>query len=275
MKDLVSICVPLYNSEKYIVETIQSVVDQDYDNIELVICDDVSKDNSFDVARKFINSLKKSNILFRLQLNKTNLGMVGNWNHVVQLAKGEYIKLMGGDDVLEPHCISTQVRLLKDNPDIGLVISRKKLINEKGKYLFSKGYYSETKRILAFDMAYHALKMGGSALGEPVTGMFRKSDFLQVNGYDPAIHYHADYDFWIRLLLLKKFYYYINDPLVSFRIHKGSATFKLKNEIVNDFFTMFHKYYPMDGFETLSPKWIRTKVFVLTHLRDIVIRFFN
>ncbi|MEM7181012.1 MAG: glycosyltransferase [Spirochaetota bacterium] len=271
MKDLVSICIPLYNSEKYILETLKSVTQQDYDKLEIVICDDCSSDSSFEKVKNFINSFGKSPIMFRLHENKTNLGMTENWNHVIEKAKGEYIKLMGGDDILAPNCISKQVKVLKELPEISLVTCKKRLINSSGRKLFAKGFPGAEDSYYGREAAYKALNIGGSILGEPVTGLFRKKDFLQVSGYDPAIRYHADMDLWIRLLLIGN-YYYIKEPLISFRIHKASATVQLKHETLEDFTRMFQKYQKEEGMQSLDLRKILKKVKIMTFLRSLVTR---
>lgn len=271
MKHLVSICIPLYNSEKYIMAALESATFQTYQPLEIVVCDDCSTDGSFEKAKAFINSFGKSPIMFRLHQNKQNLGMTENWNQVIKMAKGEYIKLIGGDDVLEPECIASQAEILKQDADISLVSCKKYVMNHKNKKLFSKGYPGQQGSHYGKDVAYRALKMGGTILGEPVTGLFRKKDFIATSGYDPKIRYHADMDFWIRLLLIGN-YYYIKQPLVSFRIHKDSQTVKLNRDIVKDFGNMLEKFQEEPGWQDLNFSIIKWKVDIINRLRGLVIK---
>lgn len=275
MNKLVSICVPLYNSENYILKTIESVLSQDYEHLEMIICDDRSTDNSYAIVQNYLeqNPILKEKI--KLFQNPKNLGMVPNWNRVVELANGEYIKNMGGDDLLEPNCISKQVKILEENAKIPLVFCKKKVITSKGKYLFSKGFGKKSGFYPSEKTVYQVLKIGGTILGEPVTGLFRKSDFVNLGGYDNQIKYHADYDLWLRMMLTSEMFYYINEPLVSFRIHRESATSKLKNENLEDYWKMFYKFSDQEFFSKLDPKIIKYRVLFLIHLRDIVIRMMN
>src|SRR4051812_6371262 len=104
---LVSICIPSYNSEAFIAKTIQSVLDQTYRSLEIVICDDRSQDTTADIIRSFNDPR-----IFFFQ-NETNLGVEGNWNLTLERSTGKYAKVMGADDILYPHCIEQQVRVLE------------------------------------------------------------------------------------------------------------------------------------------------------------------
>ncbi|MCB1191487.1 MAG: glycosyltransferase [Leptospiraceae bacterium] len=275
MKKLVSICIPLYNSQNYILDTIKSILSQDYEFIEVIICDDRSTDNSFAMVASYLERNPKAKSKIKLFQNEKNLGMVPNWNRVVELACGEYIKNMGGDDLLEPDCISKQVAILEKYPELPLVFCKKKVITSKGKYLFSKGFGKKSGTYPSIETIYKVLKIGGTILGEPVTGLFRKADFVHLKGYDDQIRYHADYDLWLRLMLESDTFYYLDEPLVSFRIHRESATSKLKNENLQDFWKMFYKFQDQDFFPKINPKLLKYRVLFLIYLRDIVIRIMN
>ena len=88
MEPLVSVCIPAYNNAAYIKETIDSILGQTYSNLELVICDDRSKDDTV----KVIEAIKDDRI--KLFQNEKNLGMSGNWNHCLSKCSGEFIKLI-------------------------------------------------------------------------------------------------------------------------------------------------------------------------------------
>ena len=112
MEPLVSICIPAYNNAAYIKDTIDSILSQTYKNLELVIVDDKSKDDTVAV----IKSIPDERI--RLYENEKNLGMSGNWNHCLELCKGEYIKLICADDMLAPDAIEKEARALTEHPDV-------------------------------------------------------------------------------------------------------------------------------------------------------------
>src|SRR5690349_581871 len=103
MNPLISICIPAYNNEAYIAETISSVLSQTYSVFEIIIVDDCSTDNTVEVVRKF------NDHRIRFYQNEKNLGMHGNWNRALSLAKGEYVKLLCGDDTIFPGCLQKQL----------------------------------------------------------------------------------------------------------------------------------------------------------------------
>ena len=109
MNKLVSVCIPAYNGEKYISKTIQSILNQSYTNIEVVVVDDHSSDNTVEAVRA-INDNR-----VRLICNEENLGMTGNWNKCIRESKGEYVKLIPGDDFIYEECIEKSIKILEEN----------------------------------------------------------------------------------------------------------------------------------------------------------------
>lgn len=272
MNDLISVCIPLYNSKDYTVQTIESIINQTYPNVELIICDDCSPDGSYEYILNYVQSLKNCPVSIHLSQNEKNLGMIGNWNHVVFQAHGKYVKIMGGDDLLEKNILEKQYKILSQNPQIGLVVSRKKVINHEGNQILTLGYKTASNFYNSMKAIRTTLQSGGNVIGEPVAGLFRKSDFLKVGGYDSQIYYHADVDLWIRLMLEYESFYYQNEPLYSFRIHKGSVTSSQKQKIFADFQQLFMKYKDKANIPTWLIPFINTKVQIRTILRDWIIR---
>lgn len=114
MYPLVSVIIPLYNAEKYIVETIESVLKQTYKNIEIIIIDDGSKDSSFALAKKYISDT----VTVVKQANKCASAAR---NHGLKLAKGEYIQFLDADDILHPKKIEYQINTLKQYSKLHLI----------------------------------------------------------------------------------------------------------------------------------------------------------
>ena len=106
---LVSVIIPVYNSEKYLGAAIENILSQRYTNIEILVIDDGSSDNSQSVARKFEN--KKVKIFAQ-----TNKGASAARNNGLRQAKGEYIQFLDADDLLSSNKIEDQVKLLLENP---------------------------------------------------------------------------------------------------------------------------------------------------------------
>ena len=129
---LVSVCIPAYNNAAYIKETIDSILNQTYQNLELVICDDKSKDGTV----KVVEQIRDERI--KLYKNEKNLGMAGNWNNCLRKCSGEFIKLICADDMLAEDCLEQEVRALLEHPSAVLAESDTKLFDLNGK---PKGFY--------------------------------------------------------------------------------------------------------------------------------------
>ena len=115
--DLVSVILPVYNSEKYIFEAIESVLNQTYKNIEIIVIDDCSTDTSAEI----INNFNDNRI--RYYKNEKNSGIVYSLNRAISLAKGKYLARMDSDDICLPNRIQEQVNFLNIHPEILIVSS--------------------------------------------------------------------------------------------------------------------------------------------------------
>ncbi|WP_100610463.1 glycosyltransferase family 2 protein [Confluentibacter lentus] len=130
MNALVSIITPMFNSEAYISETINSIINQTYPNWELLLIDDCSTDNTFIIVQKLIS--KHPNI--KLIKNSTNLGAAITRNKGIEAAKGAYIAFLDGDDVWKPKKLETQLAFMNSN-DCDVCFSSYDLMNEDGTFL--------------------------------------------------------------------------------------------------------------------------------------------
>jgi len=126
---LISVIIPSYNGEKYISETIQSVIDQTYKNLEIIIVDDSSTDNTVQIIASFTDPRIK------FYQNETNLGIAGNTNKALSLSKGEFIMVQDHDDISSPYRAEGMLKVLLENPELtgcsSNVYDIKKSINKK------------------------------------------------------------------------------------------------------------------------------------------------
>ncbi len=106
---LVSIIVITYNSSKYVLETLESTKNQTYQNIELIVSDDCSTDNTFEICRSWIEQNKERFVRTQLVTSNKNTGIAPNCNRGLKMAQGEWVKLIAGDDILLAHCIKKNV----------------------------------------------------------------------------------------------------------------------------------------------------------------------
>lgn len=221
MKPLVSICIPAYNNADYIKETIDAILKQTYENIEVIVVDDQSKDDTV----KIVEAIEDKRV--HLHKNEQNLGMVGNWNRCITLASGEYVKLVCADDILYPESIEKEVAPLIANETVNLVVSDTALIdidgNRKGAYKRFAG-----KGIANGKKCAKTALMINNFFGAPCNTMFKKKAFLELGGFDEKFTYILDFDMWVRLACLGDIYV-IHEKLNGFRMRDDSNTGNMIN----------------------------------------------
>lgn len=216
MKPLVSVCIPAYNNAEYIMDTINSILRQTYENLELVIVDDNSTDDTYEVLKRIQDERVK------VYHNEKNLGMSGNWNRCLSLCTGEYMKLVGADDMLAETSLEKEVQALMDNPSAVLAESDTKLVDLDGK---GKGFYRRYGRTGLVDGKKICRRgfFNKDYFGAPQANTFRRSVLEQVKGFDPDFTYILDYDFFVSVACQGDVYI-IHEPLNLFRVRKDSNT---------------------------------------------------
>jgi glycosyltransferase involved in cell wall biosynthesis len=236
---IASVCIPTYNSQKYIGTTIQSALSQTYQDVELIIVDDCSTDKTLDIIREF----KDSRII--LMENKTNLGSEKNWNKAIFQARGKYIKLLHHDDFLYPTCLEKQVSILDDpdHQDVVLVSCSRDIIDESGKKILKRGFKNKKGKFPGPQIIKETLRSGTNLIGEPTSVLFRSETLNKIGrGFDGSIPYLIDLDLWCRLLLHGNIFI-IHDPLCTFRISSTSWSVNIRHLQRHDFKDFISKLY--------------------------------
>jgi len=184
---LVSVIIPCYNCEKYIAEAIESILNQSYNNIELIIVDDCSVDNSPIIIKNYLNN---KNVVY-LE-NSTNSGVSYSINVGIKIAKGEYIARMDADDISHPLRIQKQVDVMLSNPNYSVIGTNVKVIDGEGNVMF---YYNApfTDNEIRKAFSYTSPIWSGSQ-------MWRKNKCYEVGLFDELIPGCEDLEFTLRLL---------------------------------------------------------------------------
>jgi glycosyltransferase involved in cell wall biosynthesis len=272
MQPLVSICIPCYNAAPFIGETLQSVLEQTYANLEIIICDDCSKDNTLQVVKTFTDPR------ISVYVNAHNLGGSGNYNKVLSYATGKYVKLLCADDLIAPDCIEKQVRAFEENADknIVLVTAEKRIINEKGKYLFTKKFPGKGGFIDGKKAVQKSVRNGTNIFGEPGLPLMKTDVLRKTTGVteDKYFTYCNDFDLWCKMLLLGNLFV-IKEPLFSFRIVTTSVTSNAgwgQAKVMKDYLTILYqqKLHGISKPALLLGKWM---VNVMTFARNIIYKF--
>lgn len=200
----VSVIMPCYNDGQYIEEAIDSVLNQSYKDIELIIIDDGSDD---EYTINVINNIFHEKIKV---LHTDHLRPAGARNYGISLSTGKYILPVDSDDKIEPTYIEQAVNILEGNPEIGIVYCQADLFGEQSGRWDLPNYSFET--MLLDNIVF-------------VTALFYKEDWEKVGGFNTTMDSGMeDYDFWLSILGLGKQIYQIPEILFHYRIKKVSRT---------------------------------------------------
>lgn len=219
--DLVSVIIPVYNAQAFIKETINSVLLQSYNNIEIVLVDDCSTDQSPEIIKDLCKEYQ--NIIYFKQ--PQNLGAGAARNKALDLAKGQYVAFLDSDDLWEKEKIFKQIRLMKENPSCGFTYTGAIVVDENGTSLNKKRKVKEKftyKKLLRNTM----IITSSVVIDRKKHGDFKMSE----------IRSGQDYATWLILLKNEKIALGINESLCRYRITTNSLSsnkFKSIKQVYN------------------------------------------
>jgi glycosyltransferase involved in cell wall biosynthesis len=178
---IVTIGIPIYNEEKYISETLLSAINQTYRNLQILISDNCSTDNTFEIITKI--GEKYGNV--HIVRQEKNIGSIGNFNYLVENSKTELFCWLSGHDILHKEYISSAVEVHLNNPNITLVYPQSQQIDANGDLMNIESYSKiDTTKL---DYLYGPLKVVKTlTYGTPIHGVF-KTQFLKKNKVKPII----------------------------------------------------------------------------------------
>ena len=202
---LVSVIIPTYNKSHFLKHTIESVINQTYSNIEIIVIDDGSTDNTEELAKSYGSKIK--------YIKQNNLGGTASRNTGIKSATGKYLNFLDHDDLFLPEKIEKQVRVLESNPKVGFVHCRYFFIDEIGKQLAKVFILPEGniyKKLIAGCFIWS---------GAP---LIRKSCIDKVGIFDESI-WSSDWDMWLRIVKEETRIACVQEPLGEYRIHHEST----------------------------------------------------
>ena len=224
---LFSVVVLTYNQENLVLETLNSIYNQTFKNIELVISDDASKDNTQKVIADWIKSHKDrfSNVV--INFNKKNLGISGNHTAGVKLANGGFVKYIGGDDILLPDAIKKMHDFLENNKDARFCTSKIKMFYKKNENYITFGERPEKrmfKKLKESDVnKQFSILSQGCSISAPGT-FFRRSIFEDCGYFDEKYTTFEDWHQWLKFLLNGERLFLLDEYTVLFRRHENSVS---------------------------------------------------
>lgn len=217
---LVSVIIPCYNQAIYLREAIDSALAQDYPNIEIIVVDDGSLDNTAKVARRYGKKVK----IFQQE----NKGLSAARNAGIREASGKYILCLDADDRILPSFCRLTTRVLNENSRIGIVAS--------GWRCFGEVNYTVIPRALSFveQLAINTI---------PCSSMFRKSDWELIGGFDESmLSGFEDWDFWLRLRKSGRELDVVPEVLFEYRRKKSSMVENALRKSKNSLYYLHKKH---------------------------------
>ncbi|HVX25467.1 MAG TPA: glycosyltransferase family 2 protein [Parafilimonas sp.] len=231
---LISVCIPVYNGAKYLEQSISSALNQQFNgDYEILIADDCSQDNSFDIAQRFkkVNPQK-----IRLIKHPVNKGLVANWNFCVREAKGQWIKFLFQDDLMIPGCLQLMYNRAMLDKSAFVICNRHFQIEENASPEL-KDYYTnhaiklsnffDTDRFISPSDNQHIWQEPRlyNYLGEPSCFLYNKSVARSFGTYNASLPQLCDYEYALRVVS-NIGCSYVSKELVTFRVSSSSASSK-------------------------------------------------
>lgn len=222
MRNLVSVVIPSYNHAPYIKEAIESVLNQTYQPIELIVIDDGSKDDSVEVIKTIIDD--------RMQLiQQTNRGAHLTINKGLELAKGDYLSILNSDDIYCPDRIASMMKVFSESPDIDLISSYIEVIDKHGKEIaVKKGWlnlepWSLPNNTVNFKATNDFMLnlLTSNFISTTSNILFKKSLYQRIGGMR-NLRFAHDWDFFLRACIAGKCAQ-IEKPLIKYRVHDSNT----------------------------------------------------
>lgn len=254
---LVSVPVITYNSAKTVLETLESIKAQTYQNIELIVSDDCSTDNTVELCRNWIEQNKERFVRTELLTVEKNTGVAGNCNRAGAACRGEWVKGIAGDDILMPNCVQDSLDYVAEHLDTIYLFGKQKAFGaseERCKEIdavFDYTFFNLTK-----EQQLHRLVFDGNCV--PATTLFYNRVADQKVGIknDERIPLLEDWPKWINLLRAGIKLHYVDKVLVKYRVGGIStgnrASLKMyRSGRLFDFYYRFPEWYKQNQDEAI------------------------
>ena len=241
---LVSVIIPCFNHEKFIEARIKSIIQQTYNNIEIILIDD----NSSDSSPKIIKQYEKMNNVFAIY-NKNSVGPFYAHNLGVNYSNGDYLLFAESDDISNPQLIELLLNTKFFDSNIAVSYSKSAIINENDKIIAEDFHHREKKfrklylhsGVIPREKAREFLLVG-NIIPNMSAALIKKSVFQNAGGLDTKYRLCADWDLWMKISLNHDFYY-VNKSLNYFRIHQSTVRFKFKYREIYETYSIIIEQY--------------------------------
>lgn len=217
-KPLVSVVIATYNMGQYLADAIQSVLSQTWDNLELIIVDDGSTDNTPAVIEPFLTDDRVR------YLPQQNCGQPKAKNAGIRACRGDFIAFCDGDDLWEPEKLALQIPCLLENPSVGVVYSRVNYMDQSGVFLRHDTPQGHSGKITEQLIVYNFIPFG--------TAMVRRSVLDDCGVFDESLPMGIDWDLWLRISTRWEFLFL---PRVTYRYREwpGQMSKNFRGRYIN------------------------------------------
>jgi glycosyltransferase involved in cell wall biosynthesis len=229
IKPLVSICLPCFNAGKFIIETLQSLTSQDYPNIEILVIDDNSTDNSW----QLLNDFARNNSMVYVEKAQKK-GAAAARNQAFNLSKGDYVIFFDADDIIQPNFVESQMSKIVDDP-ASVVVSC------WGRFYGAITEYTEDPDIIKKDLSFkdwivyywtfykHTTPPGRVLIARKVV--------LSAGLWDENLSLNDDFEFFTRIFSKSTMIKYNDDALFYYRSGIGGLSSKFTNDALNSYYS--------------------------------------
>ena len=219
----VSIVTPSYNQAVYLEQTINSVLNQQYDDLEYIVIDGGSNDNSAEIIRRYKNFIS-------YWVSEPDRGQAHALNKGLEKCTGDIFAFINSDDVYLPGAFSAVVNYFDSHPECSWICG--------DTLIFGEGYKTELFKAIVPESAVHALTWQAHA---PQPGMFWRRELL-IDGFDESYNYCFDHDLYVKLLLKNYKCHHLSLPLAAYRLHENSKTVADNEKFNREFDLIAEKY---------------------------------
>lgn len=206
---IISVIIPVYNGEKTIETTIQSILNQSFSDLELIIINDGSQDNTLELVEGIQDHRLKV-------FSYPNAGLSASRNRGIEHASGEYISFIDADDLWTPDKLEAQLKALQDNPKAGVAYSWTHYIDESGQFRRRGSYISATGNVYAKLLLVNFLESGSNLL-------IRRQVLAEIGKFDESLFAVEDWDMWLRLAARYDFIC-VPSPQILYRLSNNSMS---------------------------------------------------
>jgi len=235
MTPRVSVVIPAYNNAMYLEGTMHSVLSQTYRNFEVIVADHSSTDGTAEALESF---RANSNVRI-LTPTPEGGGAAANWNRVSKAATGEWIKLVCGDDLLDPESLAKQVVAVDKNPSAVMVASQRRIVDSNGRQVIAaRGLAGLRGLVKGRDAIRATVRAGANIFGEPACVLLSRGVLEATGRWTDTHPYLLDEATYVNVLLHGDVVA-IREPLASFRVSASQWSVRL-SKLQSDHAAEFH-----------------------------------